>query len=240
MYIYGLSAEVHVKLSDILLSKSGGCGLGHLWNDVVAYHNVVILSFYLDGQRVCQVYCIMLGGVLNKQLYGTWWNESGHRLVRYVNDYLESFGEPDSEEVYVLVYKDYLIAERHEFLFFAFDHITVDTGQLVSVCAGFFRLVFANEAVKDVQGVEKEMGIYLTFQLQVSVLCHICLFSLMMHLISCSHGIVHDIYDAVNSDLSHQGYDEQSREVMNEVFIDVERQTETDKDCLQKGTQQHE
>ena len=43
----------------------------------------------------------------------------------------------------------------------------------MGICAGLFGLFLADKTVKDVQGIEQEMGVYLPLELQISVLRHI-------------------------------------------------------------------
>ena len=116
-----------------------------------------------------------------------------------------------------------LIAELDQFLVFALDHVSVDSGQLVDVGAGLLRLFLAHEAVEDVEGVEQEVRVDLMLELEVAVfsdightLCFLCLYSGFQR-------VVDHEYDAVYSNFCEQGSHEKYREFVGECRCQTRR-----------------
>ena len=155
----------------------------------------------------------------------------GHSVFRHIYDDFKSFRETDFQKVDVQSDEDKFVTERDDLLFFALDHVSVDARQLVGVQAGLFRLLFTDEAVQDVEGVEKEVWIDLPLELQVSVLGHVGLFFLRLHLHAHRQAIVYHIYDAVDGYLDYQRDDQQQYQVLS--FRSYE-------EGFEKGCQSHE
>ena len=173
----------------------------------------------------------MLRGVFNEQLDRAWRHKTGQCFIRYVDLHFEPFLEPYLKQVDVQPDEDHLVSERHDFFVFALDHISVYAGKLVGVCACLIGLFLADEAVQDVEGVEQEMRVDLSFQLEISVLGHIGLLPFRMHLISCGDRVVDHVYDAIHGYLGDHRYDEEEDEALS---------LDADKESLKKGCQYHE
>ena len=74
--------------------------------------------------------------------------------------------------------------QRHEVLVLALEHVSVYAGEFVYVCACLLGLLLAHEAVQDVEGVEQEMRVHLSLELEVPVLGHVGRLSLPVHLVT--------------------------------------------------------
>ena len=101
----------------------------------------------------------------------------------------------------------------------------------MGVEAGLFALFLADEAVEDVEGVEKEVGIDLSLELEVSVLRHVCLLSFIKHFASCGYCVVHYVDKAICHEFNYERDYEKKDELL--VF-------ESGEEGHKKGSQGHE
>ena len=84
----------------------------------------------------------------------------------------------------------------------------------MGVRTGPLRLFLAYQAVEYVQRVEKEVRIHLVLELYIPILCHIGLFTFLLHLASCGKSIIDHEDNAVYGDLGEERGREQRREML--------------------------
>ena len=97
--VYGFSGHIHVQLPYVLLTQSGRLAFSHLRHNVVAYHDLLTFSLYMDYKRSLCIYCVMLGSVLDQKLYRARRHKTGHLVFRYIYDYVKTFRKTYLEQI---------------------------------------------------------------------------------------------------------------------------------------------
>ena len=175
---------------------------------------IVFICCNLYPQRLFNTYCIVLCRILYEQLDGARRHKAGQLILRDIDRHFESFRKTDLKQVYIQPDEYQFVAKRNDFLLFALDHVPVYAGKLVGIDAGRLGFLLADQTVQDVEGVEKEMRVDLPLELQVTVLSHVCLFSLRLHLVPGHQGVVDHIYYAIYGDLKNHGNREHQHELL--------------------------
>ena len=209
--------------------------MGYLWDNVVYHAHCFAGGLDLDSERIVSAYGIMLGRIFYQELKRARKNQAVEAVIVNGGLDLKSFSETYFQKIRIFSDEDQFVAEFYKLFVLALDHISVDSGKFVDIYAGLFGLLFADQTVKDVQRVEKEMWVYLPLKLHVPVLCRVGSFPLCLHVSSGCQCIVYDEYYAVDGDFRKKCKDEYKGEVSIEIRVDRKWKSETDDDGLDKS-----
>ena len=108
---------------------------------------------YADGyqKRILLRYAVVLHGIFQEHLDGTWHDAARHELLRDIGIDLKSGGEADFQQVGIHSGECQFVAQVDELQHAVFQHVSVNAGQFVYESARVLVLVFADETVQDVQ-----------------------------------------------------------------------------------------
>ena len=120
----------------------------------------------------------------------------------------------DTEE---LTYVEEAVEITEEELFRDNDAVGDYFEQLMGEAAGSVILFVADQTVKRIQRVEQEVRTNLMLQLDISVLSHVCLFPLFLHVAPGCQGVIHHKDYAVYRYFNQQGGSEENRKFTLEM-----------------------
>ena len=117
----------------------------------------------------------MLSGIFDQKLECT---GNNHLIVRapiYLHCNLHAFGKSLLEKVDIHIGKFELLAKLHKGLLLVVEHISVCRRHLANKGTCTLGLLLLHKVVEDGEAVEEEVGVELSFELGVLVLCALAL-----------------------------------------------------------------